>query len=268
MPTAIKKKHVHNLAWGLGSSGAAAIAAGLLLRHGDLRPWEDGLLAGCALVLGFAGLRVARAILGIAMAPRTAKAAAEALKEAVALAHAEHVRALAEDEARAARLQVELQAAAELSEVEAETTASPDSVDAAPAWANAMADHRVLIVDDNAINRKILETILDRFEVEWMSVEDGQQAVDAVCQRMFAAVLMDIQMPVMDGLSATREIRRMEVEAGRALVPIIIVSAHNEAEDVAAGRAAGAQRHLGKPISVQALIGALNGVQAGAAEAA
>jgi CheY-like chemotaxis protein len=118
----------------------------------------------------------------------------------------------------------------------------------------------VLIVDDNATNRKVLELILDQVGVDWVSVEDGLQAVEATRRQVFTAILMDIQMPVMDGLTATREIRRIEHEAGRVAAPVIIVSASCQPEHVEAGRAAGAQRHLGKPVSAHALIEALNDV--------
>ncbi|WP_372784236.1 response regulator [Phenylobacterium sp.] len=127
---------------------------------------------------------------------------------------------------------------------------------------------RVLVVDDNATNRKVLELILEALGVEWVSVEDGQQAVDAVGLQDFAAILMDIQMPVMDGLTATREIRRLEREAGRLDTPVIIVSANGEPKHVQAGRAAGAQMHLTKPVSAQTLADALNDVLAEAAKAA
>jgi CheY-like chemotaxis protein len=90
-----------------------------------------------------------------------------------------------------------------------------------------------------------------------VSVEDGRQAVDAVREQTFSAILMDVQMPVMDGLTATQEIRRLERQRGGAATPIIIVSASCQPEHIASGRAAGAQRHLSKPISAQALIDAL-----------
>jgi signal transduction histidine kinase/ActR/RegA family two-component response regulator len=118
----------------------------------------------------------------------------------------------------------------------------------------------ILIVDDHPTNRKVLELILDQIGVQWLSVEDGLQAVKAASLQTFAAILMDIQMPVMDGLTATREIRRLEREAGRPATPVIIVSANCQPEHVKAGLAAGAQRHLGKPVSVQGLLGALNEV--------
>ena len=138
--------------------------------------------------------------------------------------------------------------------------AEPDEANDADIGRDTERSLQVLIVDDNATNRKVLELILEQVGVGWLSVEDGQQAVDAARERTFTAILMDIQMPVMDGLTATREIRRNELEAGRPAVPVIIVSANCQPEHVEAGRVAGAQRHLGKPVSAQALIDALNDV--------
>ncbi|HXA40051.1 MAG TPA: response regulator [Phenylobacterium sp.] len=137
------------------------------------------------------------------------------------------------------------------------------AADTGPAAAPAdAAPLRILVVDDHPTNRKVLELILDQLGVEWVSVEDGQQAVDVAAVQGFAAILMDIQMPVMDGLTATREIRRQERASGRAAVPVIIVSANGEPEHVQAGRAAGAQAHLPKPVSAEILAKALNAVLA------
>ncbi|HEY3800890.1 MAG TPA: response regulator [Caulobacteraceae bacterium] len=126
----------------------------------------------------------------------------------------------------------------------------------------AEAGCRVLVVDDNEVNRRVLGAILDQVGLEWLAAVDGREAVDAARREAFAAILMDIQMPVMDGLTATREIRRLERELGRPATPVIVVSANCQPEHIAAGAAAGAQRHLAKPVSVQALLGALNDVLA------
>jgi CheY-like chemotaxis protein len=116
---------------------------------------------------------------------------------------------------------------------------------------------RVLLADDNATNRKVVELILEAVGAEVESVENGAEAVAAAEADGFDLVLMDLQMPVMDGLTAIREIRRNEHDAIRPRRPIIVLSANSSAEDVAASRVAGADGHLGKPIRPEALLAAL-----------
>ncbi|MBS0333405.1 MAG: response regulator, partial [Proteobacteria bacterium] len=105
----------------------------------------------------------------------------------------------------------------------------------------------VLVVDDNPVNRQVLELILGSAGIPPASVENGKEAVDAMATGDFDAVLMDIQMPVMDGLEATRRIRQWESDARRGHAPILIVSANGQPEHVEAGRVAGADAHLNKP---------------------
>jgi signal transduction histidine kinase/CheY-like chemotaxis protein len=116
---------------------------------------------------------------------------------------------------------------------------------------------RVLVVDDNEINRQVLGLILDSAGIEHADAEDGQQGVEAATTGRFDAVLMDIQMPVMDGFEATRRIRAWEASADRSRMPIYIVSANGLQEHVEAGIAAGADGHLNKPVSVPQLLGML-----------
>ena len=116
---------------------------------------------------------------------------------------------------------------------------------------------RVLIVDDNEINRQVLGLILDSAGIEYADAEDGQQGVEAATTGRFDAVLMDIQMPVMDGFEATRRIRAWEAGASRPRMPIYIVSANGLQEHVEAGIAAGADGHLNKQVSVPQLLGVL-----------
>lgn len=116
----------------------------------------------------------------------------------------------------------------------------------------------VLIVDDNATNRRVLELFLDNLGATWHSVENGALAVEAAALQSFDAILMDIQMPVMDGLTATREIRRQERTFQRPGTPIVVVSANCQPEDVAAALAAGAQQHIAKPITMSGLYSALS----------
>jgi PAS domain S-box-containing protein len=115
---------------------------------------------------------------------------------------------------------------------------------------------RVLLAEDHAINRKVVELLFESIEVELTCVENGAEAVAAAAGSDFDLILMDMQMPVMDGLTAIRTIR--EAEAGGARVtPIWALSANALPEHVAASLAAGADGHLSKPVSAEALFGAL-----------
>lgn len=116
---------------------------------------------------------------------------------------------------------------------------------------------RVLVVDDHPTNRRVVEMILDQVGAERVSVENGKEALEAYVNDRFDVVLMDIQMPVMDGLTATQKIRLVEREAHRAPTPVVILSANALPEHVEAGKAAGADRHLAKPISAAALLGVI-----------
>ncbi len=116
---------------------------------------------------------------------------------------------------------------------------------------------RILVVDDNETNRKVAELILAAIGAEVICVEDGKAAVEAVESRDLDLVLMDLQMPVMDGLSATRAIRASEADRGLPRLPIVVLSANVMREHVEASKAAGADNHIGKPVRAEALIAAV-----------
>ncbi|WP_427791814.1 ATP-binding protein [Brevundimonas diminuta] len=119
------------------------------------------------------------------------------------------------------------------------------------------ADHaaalRVLLADDHPVNRKVVEVMLEPLGVELTTVDDGAQAVAAFRAGGFDLVLMDMQMPVMDGLTATMEIRAHEQRTGAARTPILMLTANAMSEHVEASRRAGADGHLTKPLSVTSL---------------
>ncbi|RAK56432.1 ATP-binding protein [Phenylobacterium deserti] len=118
---------------------------------------------------------------------------------------------------------------------------------------------RVLLAEDNAINRKVVEVILGAAEVEVVSVENGREALEAFKAADFDAILMDIQMPVMDGLSAIRAIREMEAQSRRPRTPIVVVSANVMSHDIARSHQAGADDHIGKPLTSDILFRAVSG---------
>ena len=127
---------------------------------------------------------------------------------------------------------------------------------------------RILVADDHPTNRRVVELILDQAAVDLVSVEDGAQAVEACRASAFDLVLMDMQMPVMDGLTATREIRLHEVAMGMPRTPIVMLTANALPEHIAAGLEAGADRHLAKPFSVEALIAMVQDMTAKTPQAA
>jgi len=122
--------------------------------------------------------------------------------------------------------------------------AKPAPVARAPA-ATRKLEGRVLVAEDDRINRLVIETMLKRVGVRFASVENGAMAVEAVQRDSWDVVLMDMQMPELDGLEATRRIR--EVLKRRDL-PIIALTANVMASDRAACDAAGMNDFLAKPI--------------------
>jgi signal transduction histidine kinase/NO-binding membrane sensor protein with MHYT domain/ActR/RegA family two-component response regulator len=113
----------------------------------------------------------------------------------------------------------------------------------------------VLVADDHPVNRRVVELILDGLDVDITSAEDGLQALASFAARRFDLVLMDMQMPLMDGLAATAAIRTLEAREGRPRTPVVMLTANALPEHVQAAAAAGADRHLAKPFSAPELIG-------------
>ena len=127
---------------------------------------------------------------------------------------------------------------------------------------------RVLVADDHPNNRRLLEVLLTHLGAQVVLVENGEMAVAAWRDNDFDVILMDMQMPVLDGLAATRRIRELEAGRGGLRTPILMVSANAMPEHLAAGRDAGADGHLSKPLSADRLFAALRALGAVGDEAA
>ncbi len=114
-------------------------------------------------------------------------------------------------------------------------------------------DFHVLIVDDNPINRKVVEEICKR--LKWLphTANDGSQAVTMLEEKEYDLVLMDCQMPVMDGYEATREIRKKNSKIKNHAVPIIAVTANTNPENKAKCIEAGMDDFISKPIKLEIL---------------
>ena len=124
---------------------------------------------------------------------------------------------------------------------------------------------RVLMVEDNPINRRILTLVLERLPAKLTAAVNGLEAVRAFEEDAFDVVLMDLQMPGIDGYEAMRRIRAFETANGRARTPIIVISAHTRAPDVAESKLSGADHHLGKPVDIPSLLATMDLVMQAAA---
>lgn len=113
---------------------------------------------------------------------------------------------------------------------------------------------RVLLAEDHPVNRRVVELILEPMGIEVRSVENGHLAVAEAAAGSFDLILMDMQMPVMDGLEAVRRIRGREGEAGLPPVPICMLTANALPHFQAMALEAGSDGFLTKPISAMALI--------------
>jgi signal transduction histidine kinase/CheY-like chemotaxis protein len=122
---------------------------------------------------------------------------------------------------------------------------------------------RVLAAEDNAVNQLVLKTLLHQLGVEPTVVENGAEALAAWEGSAWDVILMDIQMPVMDGLTAAAAIRARERETGRPRTPILALTANAMSHQVEQYLAAGMDTHVAKPIEAAALFGALSALVSG-----
>lgn len=115
---------------------------------------------------------------------------------------------------------------------------------------------RVLVVDDELVNRRIVGLFFERCGYQADAAADGQEAVDAFKCRPYDLILMDLQMPVMDGLEAARQIRKLSTSANRPR--IIALSAAMRGEEQEAALAAGMNAFLAKPLESSEFIETLS----------
>jgi CheY-like chemotaxis protein len=121
---------------------------------------------------------------------------------------------------------------------------------------------RLLAAEDNPTNRVVLTTVMQVFGFDLTLVEDGAQAVEAWRGQDFDAILMDVQMPVMDGVQATWAIRAEEAASGRRRTPIVALSANAFHHQISDYLSAGMDTHVAKPIDLSTLQAALDYVLA------
>lgn len=141
-------------------------------------------------------------------------------------------------------------------EVPAAEAAAPEAVPVSEA--SAPVDMRILVADDAPANRELVSAILGGLGLTVDVVEDGARAVEAARAGAYDLILMDVHMPVMDGLDATRAIRASGGTVART--PIIALTANVQPEQVQMCRDAGMDAHVGKPIQIGELLTAMTAV--------
>jgi signal transduction histidine kinase/CheY-like chemotaxis protein len=126
---------------------------------------------------------------------------------------------------------------------------------------------RVLLVDDSLENRELMKLLLARQPLLIDEAGNGREALELFEQNEYSLVLMDIQMPTMDGYTATRMIRRIEERSGRRRTPVVALTAHAYEADVRRCKEAGCDDHIAKPFKkkglLQCLAAYLQGVDRG-----
>jgi signal transduction histidine kinase/CheY-like chemotaxis protein len=129
--------------------------------------------------------------------------------------------------------------------------------DAAPEAEPELPAVRVLAAEDNKTNQLLLTAMLEPMGVKVRLTADGRDAVEAFCAEPFDLVLMDVQMPTMNGVDATRAIRAFEAETGRPPTPILALSANVMRHQIEEYLAAGMNGFIAKPIEMAALVAAI-----------
>ena len=148
-----------------------------------------------------------------------------------------------------------------------------ESVSSSSPATDAEVSLRVLLVEDNLVNQKLATVLIKREGCEVVVAEDGLKALEALKEQGFDFILMDLQMPNMDGMEATRQIRALEGGDGKEAyqglrvrtgpVPIIGLSAHARKEDADAAKEAGMNDFLTKPIVKAKLLEVISHIKAG-----
>jgi signal transduction histidine kinase/CheY-like chemotaxis protein len=119
---------------------------------------------------------------------------------------------------------------------------------------------RILAAEDSSVNQLVLSTLLGQLGLAPTLASDGRAALEAWEAASWDVILMDMQMPIMDGLEATRAIRNREAATGRSRTPIIALTANAMAHQVQSYRAAGMDAFVAKPLELGKLIAALDAV--------
>jgi len=123
---------------------------------------------------------------------------------------------------------------------------------------------RILLAEDNRVNQLLAVRMLEKQGHKVVAVQNGREALDAISSDTFDVALIDVQMPDMDGLEATRLIREKELETGKSRLPLVALTAHAMTGDRERCLAAGMDGYVSKPINPRQLFAVIREVTASA----
>jgi CheY-like chemotaxis protein len=128
-------------------------------------------------------------------------------------------------------------------------------------WHGGRTPRRILLIDDERVSRFTTQSVLEKLGFDVETLDDGRSAAEAEATGEYAAVIMDCQMPFVDGFEATAAIRRQQRHIGGRRTPIIGLSARSMAGDEEVALSKGMDVYLTKPVSARKLQAALDQVQ-------
>ncbi len=133
----------------------------------------------------------------------------------------------------------------------------PEIPSSKPTPEESCSAYRVLVAEDNLINQKVVCYMLEKNGHQVTSAHNGQEALEALEKSLFDVILMDVQMPKMDGFEATAAIRKREAESG-SYIPIVALTAHAMKGDRERCLEAGMDDYVSKPIKPEELFATIN----------
>src|SRR5690606_38761645 len=112
---------------------------------------------------------------------------------------------------------------------------------------------RILVAEDNSISTKVIRGMLNKLHLQPDTASNGEEALRAIQAQPYDLVLMDCEMPVLDGFEATRQLRSWEGSHGRPRTPVVALTAHILSEHRERAREAGMDGHMAKPVELSQL---------------
>nr|WP_288466021.1 hybrid sensor histidine kinase/response regulator [uncultured Pseudomonas sp.] len=122
-----------------------------------------------------------------------------------------------------------------------------------PATLEVPRDFRILVAEDNSISTKVIRGMLGKLNLQPDTASNGEEALNAMKAQRYDLVLMDCEMPVMDGFSATEQLRAWEIAERRPRTPVVALTAHILSEHKERARQAGMDGHMAKPVELSQL---------------